>query len=102
MRPVPITERIQRKFIPNMNVNFMISLFKACRQRYAYITRIADKAKKTTRVQEEILKVAMEMSSISASSYLRNHGIEVSKSVICELVKKTTLPFFLGLRGILL
>jgi hypothetical protein len=56
-------------------------------QRFAFI---ADKAKKTTRVQEEILKVAMEMSSISAANYLRNHGIEVSKSVICELVKKNS------------
>ena len=25
--------------------------------------------------------------SVSASDYLRNHGIEVSKSVICELIK---------------
>ena len=53
-------------------------------QRFDFI---ACKAKKTDRVQIEILRVAMEMSSVSASDYLRNHGIEVSKSVICELIK---------------
>ena len=35
--------------------------------------------------------ITMEMSSVSASDYLRNHGIEVSKSVICELIKKKRL-----------
>ena len=54
-------------------------------QRFDFI---AYKAKKTNRVQIEILRVAMEMSAVSASDYLRNHGIEVSKSVICELFKK--------------
>ena len=54
-------------------------------QRFDFI---ACKAKKTDRVQIEILRVAMEMSSVSASDYLRNYGIEVSKPVICELIKK--------------
>jgi len=60
---------------------------KTFAQRFDFI---ATKAKKTDRVQDEIIKVAMEMSSISASNYLRNHGIKVSKSVICELIKKNT------------
>lgn len=86
----------------------MIWLSRACRQKYVCTTKNISastlivqngllrrdstsshiKQKKTDRVQIEILRFAMEMSSVSASDYLRNHGIEVSKSVICELVKK--------------
>lgn len=53
-------------------------------QRFDFI---AYKGKKTYRVQNETFRVAMEMSSVSASDYLRNYGIEVSKPVICELIK---------------
>ena len=46
------------------------------------------KATKTKRLQEEILRVALTQSSVSASKYLRNSVAEVSKSVICDLLKK--------------
>ena len=47
--------------------------------------------KKTARVQIEIIRVVMETSAVPVSDYLPNHGIQVSKSVICELIKKKRL-----------
>jgi len=47
------------------------------------------KATKTNRLQEEILRVSLTQSSISASKYLCNSVADVSKSTICNLLKKT-------------
>lgn len=46
------------------------------------------KATKTTRLQEEILRVALTQSSMSASRYLRSSVAAVGKSTICNLLKK--------------
>ena len=46
------------------------------------------KATKTKRLQNEIVRVALTQSSVSASRYLRNSVADVSKSVICDLLKK--------------
>ena len=47
------------------------------------------KATKTKRLQEEILRVSLTQSSISAARYLSNSVADVSKSTICGLLKKT-------------
>jgi transposase len=47
------------------------------------------KATKTNRLQEAILEIALGQSSIGASRYLKKHITEVSKSTICNLLKKT-------------
>jgi len=47
------------------------------------------KATKTKRLQEEILRVSMTQSSLSAAKYLRDSVAEVGKSTICNLLKKT-------------
>ena len=47
------------------------------------------KATKTKRLQEEILRVSLSQSSLSATKYLRNSIADVGKSTICNLLKKT-------------
>ena len=47
------------------------------------------KATKTKRLQEEILRVSLTQSSLSAERYLRNSIADVGKSTICNLLKKT-------------
>ena len=46
------------------------------------------KATKTRRLRDEILRVSMSQSSLSAASYLRNSVADVGKSTICNLLKK--------------
>lgn len=46
------------------------------------------KATKTNRLQKEILRVALTQSSVEVSRYLRRSVAEVSKSTICNLLKK--------------
>ena len=46
------------------------------------------KATKTNRLQDEILRVSLTQSSISASRYLRKSVADVGKSTICNLLKK--------------
>ena len=47
------------------------------------------KATKTNRLQDEILRVSLAQSSLSAERYLRNSVADVGKSTICNLLKKT-------------
>jgi transposase len=47
------------------------------------------KATKTKRLQEEILRVSLTQSSLSAERYLRNSIADVGKSTICNMLKKT-------------
>jgi len=46
------------------------------------------KANQTKRLQEAIIRVALTQSSVSASKYLRGSVADVSKSTICNLLKK--------------
>jgi len=43
---------------------------------------------KTKRLWEEILRVSLTQSSVSASKYLRNSVADVGKSTICNMIKK--------------
>ena len=47
-----------------------------------------DKATKTNRLQDEILRVSLTQSSVSASKYLKSSVADVGKSTICNLLKK--------------
>lgn len=49
---------------------------------------IEDKAKKTKRLEDEIINLSLNMSSISASKYLKRNLAIVGKSTICNLLKK--------------
>jgi len=46
------------------------------------------RATKTKRLQEEILRVSLTQSSVSAATYLRKSVADVGKSTICNLLKK--------------
>ena len=46
------------------------------------------KATKTNRLQDEILRISLTQSSVSASRYLRKSVADVGKSTICNLLKK--------------
>jgi transposase len=52
-------------------------------------TFFAPKAKKTNRLQEEILRVSLSQSSLSAEKYLRESVADISKSSICNMLKKS-------------
>ena len=49
---------------------------------------VSSRGKKTKRLEERILITSIKLSSISASALLKKDGITISKSSICELVKK--------------
>ncbi|MGM0112730.1 transposase family protein [Enterococcus sp. DIV0187] len=49
---------------------------------------LAGKAKKTKRLEEEILRISLNVSSVAASEILRNQIVDVGKSTICNLIKK--------------
>lgn len=49
---------------------------------------IADKAKKTKRLEDEIISLSKNMSSISASKLLRENIATVGKSTVCNIFKK--------------
>lgn len=49
---------------------------------------IKHKAKKTIRLDDEIVKIATNVSSVAASKILRNQIADVGKSTICNLLKK--------------
>lgn len=46
------------------------------------------KAKKTKRLKEEIIRVSLKQSSVSASDYLKKSVADVKKSTICSYLKK--------------
>lgn len=46
------------------------------------------KSKKTVRLTNTIIKIAMNMSSIAAQNYLRDNIVDIGKSTICTLLKK--------------
>lgn len=50
---------------------------------------ILSKAKKTNRLEEEIVSLALNCSSIAASIQLRRNIVSIGKSTICELLKKS-------------
>ena len=49
---------------------------------------IVSKAKKTNRLEEGIVSLALNCSSIAASVQLKRNVVNVGKSTICELLKK--------------
>lgn len=49
---------------------------------------INDKAKKTKRLEKEIINISLNMSSVAASKYLSDNLTNVGKSTICALLKK--------------
>ena len=52
---------------------------------------IAFKGKKTKRLETTIINIAMNVSSLTATSLLRNSIANVGKSTICNLLKKNTI-----------
>jgi transposase len=58
---------------------------KTFAERFAFFE---PKATKTKRLQEEIMRVSLTQSSISASRYLKASIADVGKSTICNLLKK--------------
>lgn len=51
---------------------------------------VDSKAQKTNRLVSHILDTSLKLSSVSASSLLKKHCIKISKSSLCNLVKKNT------------
>ena len=51
---------------------------------------VASNGKKTTRLAEKILATSSKVSSVSASKILGKDAVKVSKSTICDMLKKNT------------
>lgn len=47
-----------------------------------------NKAKKTKRLEEEIVRLSLNCSSVAASEILKKNFVDVGKSTICNLLKK--------------
>lgn len=68
----------------------MFCINKDC-SRYTFsetFTFLDKKAKKTKRLIDEIIRVSLVQSSISASNYLSESTVEIKKSSICSYLKK--------------
>ena len=52
---------------------------------------ISDNAKRTKRLEDEILNISMNISSVAASKILRRNIANKLKSTICEMIKKAVL-----------
>lgn len=50
---------------------------------------LADKSKKTRSLEEEIVRLSLNCSSNAAARFLSENSVSVSKSTICNLLKKT-------------
>jgi len=50
---------------------------------------VKPKATKTNRLQDAIMSVSLNQSSVSAAEYLRKSTCDIGKSTICNLLKKT-------------
>jgi transposase len=49
---------------------------------------LSNKAKKTKRLEDEIIRVSLNCSSIAASGLLKEYVVDVGKSTVCSLLKK--------------
>lgn len=49
---------------------------------------VSPKSKKTKRLINKIRMTSVKLSSVSASALLKNEGVQVSKTTICEMLKK--------------
>ncbi|MGE5631437.1 MAG: transposase family protein [Caulobacteraceae bacterium] len=49
---------------------------------------LSNKAKKTRRLEDEIVRLSLNCSSIAASKVLKENVVDVGKSTICNLLKK--------------
>jgi len=58
---------------------------KTFSERFSFFS---DKAKMTKRLQEEIINLSINCSSVTASHLLRKNVAKVSKSTICNILKK--------------
>jgi len=58
---------------------------KTFSERFSFFS---DKAKMTKRLQEEIINLSINCSSITASHILKKNVAKVSKSTICNILKK--------------
>lgn len=52
---------------------------------------IGHKSKKTKRLIDYIIDLSCNMSSVAAQNYLRKNGVNVSKSTICNFIKKKNI-----------
>jgi len=59
--------------------------YKTFAERFSFFT---NKAKKTMRLENEIVKLSLNCSSIAASSLLKGSVANVGKSTICNILKK--------------
>lgn len=56
------------------------------------ITCAEPKSRQSRRLEEKILDISKQVSSITAAEILRGMGIKIGKSSICELLKKNRDP----------
>lgn len=54
-------------------------------ERFGFLSK---KAKKTRRLEDEIVRLSLNCSSIAASKVLKENVVDVGKSTICNLLKK--------------
>ncbi|WP_315076406.1 transposase family protein [uncultured Clostridium sp.] len=80
-----------KKVIVLLKNRNMFCVNESC-DRYTFSEKfdfLDSKAKKTKRLIEEIVRVSLTQSSVSASKYLNETTVDIKKSSICNYLKKT-------------
>jgi transposase len=81
-KKVKIVLRRRKYFCPNTEC-----VHKTFAERYRFFDGMA---RKTKRLESEILRVSLSQSSVSASEYLKYGVADAGKSTICNMLKKET------------
>ena len=79
-KKVEITLNNRKVFCDNPNCNH-----RTFAERFNWL---AHKSKKTSRLDEEIIRLSLNCSSMAASRILRTSTATISKSTVCTLLKK--------------
>lgn len=59
-------------------------------ERFDFINH---KSKKTKRLEDEIIRLSLNCSSVTAAKHLSKNTVRVGKSTICSLLKKISNPY---------
>ena len=79
-KKVEITIQNRKMFCLNKNCTR-----KTFAERFTFLN---NKSKKTKRLEEEIIRLSLHCSSVTAAKHLSKHTVKVGKSTICNLLKK--------------
>lgn len=81
-----------KKVIFHIDNRNMFCVNEKCKQKTfsEQFNFLSSNAKKTKRLVQEIIRIALTQSSVSAANYLSESVVDIKKSSICNYLKKNT------------